>query len=399
MDILRFYTSQRRNYPYFFGAAIWLAWLIGVLLGPGNFDLGGQVVGTDYLMFYTAGQTLADGQQVDLYDFEAQSTRQEEIIGPELEDFFAYINFPFLAWLYVPFAAVPYVWSFVLWSLLGLFLLWSSLKLLGNGAVLPLALTFVPVFTNFSFGQNAFVSLFLLSAVYALWKQDRRYLAGILLAFLLYKPQLVMGVGLLWLLNIRHDWQALVGFGIGTGLVGGILFGIMPDATSAYFVFAQEVLPKLADIGEFPVWHMHHPRGFWQLLFPSAVADGLWIIGNLIGIYFFWSLWRSAGGTETKESKSFWFAAAVLLTLWTTPHAMVYDWTLLLIPALLLWQARPQWHNQLLRLLIWGWLAYMFSTPLTAGQLAISPVAVQVSVIFFAFAVWSLFTRAKADLE
>ena len=397
MDILRFYTGQRRIYPYIFGAAIWLAWLIGVLLGPGNFDLGGKVIGTDYLMFYTAGQTLADGQQVDLYDFEAQSARQEQIIGPELEDFFAYINFPFLAWLYVPFASLSYVWSFVLWSIMGLLLLWLSLRFLGNSAILPLALTFVPVFTNFSFGQNAFVSLFLLSAVYSLWKQDKRLLAGILLAFLLYKPQLVMGVGLLWLLNIRKDWQSLAGFAIGTGIVATIMFLFMPDATAAYFVFAQETLPKLAELGEFPIWHMHHPRGFWQLLLPATVADILWIVGNLFGIYCFWRLWQAAGQAETQNDKPYWFAAAVLLTLWTTPHAMIYDWSLLLIPAVLLWHARPQWHNQLLRLFIWGWLAYMFSTALTAGMLAISTIAVQVSVIFFAFACWSLFTLSKTE--
>ena len=390
----RYYTHQRRFYPYLFGGALWLAWLLSLLLGSGRVDLAGQVVGTDYLMFYTAGSTLADGAQVELYDFEAQSMRQQEIIGPELQDFFAYINLPFLAWVYVPFAAVPYVWSFVLWSVLGLTLLWGALRLLGNGAVFPLALTFVPVFSAISFGQNSFVSLFLLTAVYALWVRDKRLLAGFVLALLLYKPQLVLGVGFLWLLQGRRDWLALVGFGLGALGLAGVMGGLMPDAAVAYFDFSREVLPTLADLDQFPLWHMHHMRGFWQLLLPSLVADGLWLLGSLVGVWLFWQMWRQFGARVVDE-RPFLFACAVLLTLWTTPHAMVYDWVLLLIPALLLWQTRPSWRPLLRRLFIYGWVAYLVSGPLTAGMLAFLPVAVQVSVLFYLFALWSLWQRNK----
>ena len=387
----RFYTYQRRLYPYFFGGALWFAWLISLFFGSGNVDLAGQVIGTDYLMFYTAGSTLADGAQVELYDFAAQEARQLAIIGPELKDFFAYINLPFLAWIYVPFASIPYVWSFIVWSLSGVFLLWVSLKLLGNAAVLPLALTFVPVFSNVSFGQNAFVSLTLLAIVYALWTSDKRWAAGFVLAMLLYKPQLVLGVGFLWVLNWRKDWQALGGFTAGALLIVGLMAGVMPDAASAYFVFSQETLPNLAELEQFPIWHMHHPRGFLQLLLPATAADILWIGFSLVGVWFFWRSYQQVEWDV--EQQPFWFAAAVLLTLWTTPHAMIYDWSLLLIPAILLWQVRPEWHQLLRRIFIWGWLAYMFSGPLTAGQLAILPVAVQISVIFYAWALWSLYQR------
>ena len=265
----RFYTHQRRLYPYFFGGALWLAWIISLLLGSGNIDLAGQVIGTDYLMFYTAGSTLADGAQAELYDFAAQETRQLKIIGPELKHFFAYINLPFLAWLYVPFTTMPYLWSFAVWSLLGLFLLWLSLKLLGDTAVFPLALTFVPVFSTISFGQNSFVSLTLLAFVYVLWVNDKRWLAGFVLAMLLYKPQLVLGVGFLWLLNWRRDWHALGGFAVGAILIMGLMVGLMPDAAGAYLEFSRETLPKLAELEQFPIWHMHHPRGFLQLLLPQ----------------------------------------------------------------------------------------------------------------------------------
>ncbi len=394
MNIIRYYTGQRQNYPYIFGVAIWLAWLVSISFGSGNFDLGGQVIGTDYLMFYTAGSTLSAGDQSLLYDFENQFQRQVEIIGPDHQDFFAYINLPFLAWLYVPLSNLPYLWSFAVWSVIGLALLWGSLKLLDRPQAFLLSLTFFPVIANFTFGQNAFVSLFLLSVVYACWVRDRKLAAGMILAFLLYKPQLVMGIGFLWVLNFRKDLQALVGFVLGCGLVSAILFLTMPDATAAYGVFARDVLPTLSEWGEFPIVHMHQIRGFWQLLLPSVLSEPLWIIGNLIGLFFFWQLW-SRGYAD--GDKKFWFAAAILLTLWTTPHAILYDMSLLLIPAVLLWQARPDWHNQLLAVFMWGWLAYMFSTPLTGAQLAIAPIAVQISVIFFIWAVYTVYQLANTD--
>jgi hypothetical protein len=385
------FTRQRRFYPYIFGGILWSAWLLSISLGTGSFDLGGQVIGTDYLMFYTAGSTIASGNQAELYDFEAQQERQKEIVGPSLEGIFAFITLPFLAWLFVPFSAVPYVWSFFLWSVTGLLLTWAALRLLGNGAAFPLALTFLPVFSNISFGQNASVSLVILASVYALWKREKLWLAGLVLALLLYKPQLILGIGFFWVLNWRRDWPAISGFTLGALLLAGLMFGVMPEATAAYITFARETLPNLASLGQFPVWHMHHFRGFLQLLLPSTVADLFWIGSSLTGAWVFWRVWKREEGSAGQ--RPFWFANAILLTLWVTwvtPHAMIYDWSLLLIPAVLLWQVRPAWRSMLRRLFVWGWLAYLVSGPLTAGQLAVFPVAIQISVIFYAWALWSL---------
>ncbi len=50
------------------GGALWLAWLLSLLFGPGLLDLAGQPVGTDYLQFYAAGATVRTGQASHLYD-------------------------------------------------------------------------------------------------------------------------------------------------------------------------------------------------------------------------------------------------------------------------------------------------------------------------------------------
>ena len=126
----RFLTPRRLNYAWIAGAVLWLAWLLSIVLGPGNVDLAGQVVGTDYLQFYTAGYTLRSGESARLYDMAYQARLEQELIGPELRAYHAFITPPFLAWLFVPFASLPYGVSFALWSLLGLAGLGLSLHLL-----------------------------------------------------------------------------------------------------------------------------------------------------------------------------------------------------------------------------------------------------------------------------
>ncbi|MEM8859082.1 MAG: glycosyltransferase family 87 protein [Chloroflexota bacterium] len=391
-----FYNHNRRLYPYIFGGAIWLSWLISLLMGTGNFDVAGQVIGTDYMMFYSAGSTLAEGAQSKLYDFEYQNEKQLEILGREPDGFFAYINLPFLAWAYAPLSYLPYEFSFLAWCIINLGLLYAALNFLGLPKVFWLSLTFVPVFSNVSFGQNAFISLFALSLIYYFWKQDKLFFAGFCLALLLYKPQWVLGIGFLWLLNWHNDWKAMVGFTAGFTSLGAFLWLFMFEATLAYFDFAQNVLPTLASTGEFPIWHMHHPRGFLQLLLPDTLADILWIISNLIGLFFFWKIWQTRETESSDAFKPVFYSYAILLTLWVTPHAMIYDWSLLLIPAVLLWQWKKQLRPMLLNLSVMVWVGYLVSTPLTVFQLSVASFAIQISVLIFAY---STITLTKAALS
>lgn len=178
----RWLTPPRLRYAWITAGVLWAAWLLSVALGPGNLDLAGQPVGTDYLQFYAAGRTLACGESARLYDRAYQAALEKEIIGPGLTSYHAFITPPFLAWFFVPLVALPYGPSFAVWSVLGLVFLWCSLCLLGVAAPARAwlwALTFFPVFAVISFGQNALLSLLLFSVVYRLWTAKRPFLAGL----------------------------------------------------------------------------------------------------------------------------------------------------------------------------------------------------------------------------
>lgn len=384
--LARWLTPRRRSYAWITAGILWSAWLLSLLLGPGLVDLAGQPIGTDFLQFYAAGRTLARGASAYLYDMAYQMELEREIIGPALTGYHAFITPPFLAWLFVPFAALPYALSFAVWSLLGLAALWASLRLLDVAAPRRAwlwALTFFPVFAVISYGQNALLSLLLFSATYRLWREERPFAAGLVCSLTLYKPQLCLGVAFLWLLRWRRDWRALLGLGLGGGTLAALSFLFLPEASWAYVDFARTVLPDLPTWQAFPIWHLHTVRGFWRLLLPAwpLVGDGLTLIAAGIGVGAF-VRWER----RFRPQPALTFAAALVLTLWLTPHAMIYDWTLLLAPALLLWEQLPQYRERWRAVFALVWMAAFFSGPLAYVQLRVLPVAVQVSVPLLAYA-------------
>ncbi len=376
----RMLSRKRLRYAWIVGAALWLTWLASIALGRGDLDVTGTVVGTDYLQFYSAGYTLRLDQSARLYDMAFQSALQQRLIGPALRSYYAFINPPFLAAEFAPLSALSYRLSFAVWSALGLAGLWLGLRWLDADnpwVALGWALTWFPIFTSISYGQNGLLSLALCCLTYRLWRRRRLWAAGLTCSALMYKPQLVFGVALLWLLEWRRDWRALAGLAAGSVALAALCFGCWPDASRAYVKLALTVLPDLPAWKQFPLWHLHTVRGFWRLLLPgrSGWADALTALFSLAGVLVFLRLWR-----RLRLQAALLFAAAIALTLWLTPHAMIYDWSLLLIPAVLLWQQLPGLRERWQLLFAAVWLATLVGSSLTAMQLRALPVAVQVSV-------------------
>lgn len=293
MDTLRRWYNElllprRLRYAKITAVALWLAWLISISLGPGLMDLAEQVVGTDYLQFYTVGYTLRLGEGARLYDFEYQVALEQQLIGPAFQDVHLYLLPPYIAWIFYPLAGLPYLWSFALWSVLGLVGLWWSLRILGSKTpkqTFVWTLTFFPIFAAVSFGQNALLSLTLFCITYWLWMQDRPWLAGLACSLLLYKPYLVMGIVVLWLLRWRKDWRALVGFGLGGIVLVLLCFVTLPEASLDYIDVVFNVLPELPNMGSGQMWHTQTIHESLLFLLPGQqmLVNGLrWILSRWI---------------------------------------------------------------------------------------------------------------------
>jgi len=64
-------------------------------------------LGVDFLAFYTGGKLVSTGQSAELYDLRAQQVVQRQV-AVRMGDLDIYFNPPFYAWLFVPFALLPY---------------------------------------------------------------------------------------------------------------------------------------------------------------------------------------------------------------------------------------------------------------------------------------------------
>lgn len=392
-------NPTRLAYAWLAGGALWFAWLLSLLLGVGKFDLAGQVAGTDYVQFYAAGSTLQRGEGARLYDFEYQKKLEQDIVGKTFGGYHAFITPPFFAWVFVPFSLLPYMWSFTIWSLFGLACLLLSLHWTGAakpGRWFRWALVWFPVFASISFGQNSLLSLGILSLTYLLWFRERRWLAGLVCSLVLYKPHLALGVGFLWLLDWRRDWKALAGLAVGGALLAGLSFGLLPEASRFYMNLSRMVFPGILRQEGFPLWHAHNTRAFWLLLMPRlpALGEALALLSTVAGMVVYLLFLR-----KLRNEPALLFAGAICLTLWITPHAMIYDWTILLIPAVLLWEKRPACRGLWKVLFVLIWVATLLSGLLTLAQLKILSFAVQVSIPVLLFAFYNTYRNLVVPVD
>jgi hypothetical protein len=392
-------NPTRLAYAWIAGGALWFAWLLSLLLGAGKFDLAGQVAGTDYVQFYAAGSTVQRGEGDRLYDLEYQKNLQQDIVGKTFGGYNAFIYPPFLAWVFVPLSQLPYMWSFTIWSLLGLACLWLSLHWTGTakpGRWFGWALTLFPVFASISFGQNSLLSLGVLSLTYLLWFREQRWLAGLVCSLVLYKPQLALGVGFLWLLDWRRDWKALAGLAVGGALLAGLSFGLLPESSRFYMDLSRKVFPGILRQKGVPLWHAHNTRAFWLLLMPRlpALGGALALLSTVAGIVVYLLFWR-----KLRNEPALLFAGAICLTLWITPYAMIYDWTILLIPAVLFWEKRPASRKLWKVLFALIWVATFLSGTLTLAQLKILPFAIQISIPVLLFAFYNTYRNLVVPVD
>jgi len=376
-------TPQRLRYPYFIGGALWLSWIISLSLGVGNTDRDGDLIGTDYVAFYTAGKILQMERSADLYSLELAHQVQQPLYPAPSDNFHPYLNPPFYAWLFIPFASVPYPWSPILWMIFNLGVFWAGLRLLiprNTWKIFLLAMTWRPAFAAIGFGQNAFLSLSILILAYVLIQRNLKFAAGLSVGLLLYKPQLMVGLGVYWLLDLRRNWRTFAGMAATGALLAGGSLLLMPEATREYIFYARKIAANLMMVPSFPIWNAHSIQAFWLGVFPGRinVAVGLHLVCALTGIWFFLRQ-RSI----FLNNRTLGYGAAVCLTVWITPYIMIYDWVLLLIPAILFWQELPSQRNQLRVVYALLWVVTFLSVLLTLWQWTLLGRALQISIPIF----------------
>lgn len=210
-------------------------------------------------------------------------------------------------------------------------------------------------------------------------RRDRRWLAGMALGLLTFKPQFLLAIPVVLLL--ARDWRTFAGLAASAGAqlsFAWICFG--PTVMRAYCGTLWHVSrwlgtaePGLASI------QMHSLRAFWSLLLPwPGVTLALYLLSSAIVAVLSATVWKSACPTALR------FSTLTLAAVLVNPHLFVYD-LLVLAPVLLLladWTLSVQ-HPTAFRLPLYlafvlpllgplsRWTHVQFSVPVFAALLLI----------------------------
>jgi hypothetical protein len=272
----------------------------------------------DYASFYAAGRLADRGQPSLAYDHDAHLKVEEAATARGIGYQYFFNPPPFLL-VMAPFAALPYLVSFLVFQALTL-PLWLAIgtRIAGGGRLATLCLLAVPaVWWVLGLGQNSFLTASLLGGGLMLLPTRPR-LAGLLFGLLCYKPHL--GLLIPVALLAAGEWAALLTAAATVGLcVGATLLLFGPGTWIAFAHMAQHSVGDAMDNGTVHLAARVDPTGALQVLgLPVFAARLLWVACAASAAIAVALIWRR-GSRETRN------AALVAAALIAAPFALFYD--------------------------------------------------------------------------
>ena len=329
----------------------------------------------DFILFYTGGKYFLTDRLNDLYDFAGQDKFQWETLRLQSAQFTPFNHPPFTTLFYAPFAMASFEWGLLFWSAAGLVALWFAWRLLQQE--LPalsmrspfhltlLSFCFYPTIAWILANQNSAFTFLIYTITYVQLRRRRDLAAGATLGLLLYKPQLALT--LVFILSVKARFKAVTGFLLTSGLLIAVGFLLSPRAMSEY----MRVLPQIAELPflpGYPVEKMHNFYGFCVLLlsnlFSRRVVESVAVLLMVGGLLTLVTWWRTVPWQPATRQWNLTLASTLALGLLISPHLMVYDLMVLLLPIAIVYAAYPTKPGEHLLdsgpLLVWTALVYGF---------------------------------------
>jgi hypothetical protein len=282
----------------------------------------------DFGVFYYAAHMVLDGSRHSLYDLSAQRVFQAQFHRPPTQLFY----YPPIA--LIPFlciAELPIELAFGLWTVASLAVVVWSVSVLarvagvryGNLPIL-LSLAFLPVSTNLAHGQVALLILGAYVLTYSLWRKERLFLGGFVLAIATLKFQLVIGFAAVLLL--KRKWRELAGLSAGSALA--LAISVLITGVSSLRMYPAFVRHSEGGVGSEPS-KMANLRGLLSLFGGEHTA-------LLIGLSAVTILWAAYAWKDLDSG----FSAAMLAAMLVSYHLNPQDLSLSLVPFFLASRAK-----------------------------------------------------------
>lgn len=402
MSILN--SKRLRDYPRLMLCSTWLILGLNLLLHQGWIGAFGQVIGGDFIMFYSTGLIYRSTPSL-IFDYDTQIHTQQTLVAPTiLPGYNPYMNPPFVAPFYSLWTYISLHSAIIFWTILAILSVFLSayllVKLLPSNQKTPgltysqlaiIVLSFFPFIEGLQSGQNHWLTLLLVSGVIFSMFRDKWYMSGILAGLLIYKPQFVLGFIIIWF--IWGNFKALLSFGlVSLGWVG--LFTLVNgfDLFKIYIQLSQ-VFMDLPYIAGFPNYLLVTFYGLLTSFFPqntqpvlSILSQSLFII-SAVGLAWLAYRLRKYGIVERIPA----IVAALIFPLMATPYALLHD-LVILIPAYVLWTIYSNSRNFVL-ISIFTYLGAFFLT-FIAALTKIAWLSLLVMGLFISIIIW-IFSRPK----
>lgn len=326
-----------------------MLYLVGVIAAKAG--LNAYASTNDLAATLTGARIIRDGDGARLYDLGTQRAAQEQVVAPYItlgeDTLLPYIHPPFEAMLAAPLLGVPPGVLFLLWN--GLMVLATAGSVLLLARALPLAegtrwpliaaiVAFAPLHQVLQMGQSSPLVLLGLCGAYVALRRGQEGWAGAALALMVVKPQMLLVLGVVVLLQRR--WRALLVCG---GILAALSVAAMPILGPLWPLHYARFLAGIGRWGgnhnEYPSI-MHNWRGLvYHLLGGSTTGTAGPLIGALtlasLGLLL-WVCWRhraALGEQREGAASDLTWALACLIAILAAPHLYIHDLTLLIFPA------------------------------------------------------------------
>ena len=332
-----------------------------VFLSNGALDTKGDLLGGDFVPFWSAANMIWQGRPEAAYDPVQLGDVFKDLMGVDGGNY-AWFYPPTALLIVAPLAALPYLPALTTWLAVTfcgyLSLLWSMLP--RREALIPI-LAFPPVFINLGHGQNAFLSSALLGWGLVLLPRWP-WLAGMLLGALVYKPHLGLLIPLALL--AANNWRAM----------GGATLAALSMIAASYMIYGEAVwvaylenyqLPRrVLEEGILPWPKMISVFATARML--GATVPVAWALQGMVGLVVavvVWQVWRRPG--------HYWVKAALLPAAALLAPPLVWDYDAVslsvTLAALVTVGLRDGFLDWEVSVLAWAWMSPLFWRPVTVA--------------------------------
>jgi hypothetical protein len=391
-----FLNARRlRDYPRLVAIAVWGVTILNFILRNGWIGGFGGVFSYDFLAQYSAGILLSSDIE-NLYNLQVQAQVQQEVFRPTFMGggLNVFASPPYVAMFYRLLTHLEYGWAFAIITMINILLAIAAGVLLQRwlvpkklkesglsaGQMIVLILSSSPVWIGVFLGQNNTLTLFLMAVALVMVKKGSALFGGFVIGLLIYKPQLVIGFLIVWL--VWKEWRALAGFSLAVGTIVGItllLYGISPFIS--YFNFTDTLSHLVLGLGRYM------ETTLFALVATLLPGDNLsWLLVLNIGVLFVFSILLGLLAylsPKMESSQNIIWGLVILFPFFTSPHLLYYD-LVLLIPVLILWsrQGNSQtilWVSVLIYIGLW--LLPSIARITDVGLLALFPLGLGVLLL------------------